>query len=131
MVSTKVFNMGGQLVANGYTDFWDGSHTLGVGIDFTEYGVGQGANVWTGSKTDGTGAGTNVLGNAVANWGEAASSSGNWISRATQTTTVNYRLYALSETLTVPVPEPETYAMLLAGLGLVGAAVRRRKQAEA
>ena len=27
------------------------------------------------------------------------------------------------------VPEPETYAMLLAGLGLVGVAVRRRKQA--
>lgn len=30
-----------------------------------------------------------------------------------------------------PVPEAETYAMLLAGLGLVGAAARRRKQAEA
>ena len=26
------------------------------------------------------------------------------------------------------VPEPETYAMLLAGLGLMGAMVRRRKQ---
>lgn len=29
-----------------------------------------------------------------------------------------------------PVPEPETYAMMLAGLGLVGWAGRRRKQAE-
>ncbi|MTW33054.1 choice-of-anchor A family protein [Pseudoduganella danionis] len=29
---------------------------------------------------------------------------------------------------TTPVPEPETYAMLLAGLGLVGALARRRKQ---
>jgi hypothetical protein len=27
------------------------------------------------------------------------------------------------------VPEPETYAMLLAGLGLVGFAARRKKQA--
>ena len=27
-----------------------------------------------------------------------------------------------------PVPEPETYAMLLAGLALVGAAIRRRRQ---
>ncbi len=29
--------------------------------------------------------------------------------------------------VTAPVPEPETYAMLLAGLGLVGAVSRRRK----
>ena len=27
---------------------------------------------------------------------------------------------------TPPIPEPETYAMLLAGLGLMGAVVRRR-----
>ncbi|WP_229634116.1 choice-of-anchor E domain-containing protein [Duganella qianjiadongensis] len=30
---------------------------------------------------------------------------------------------------TLPVPEPETYAMLLAGLGLVGVVARRRKSA--
>ena len=29
------------------------------------------------------------------------------------------------------IPEPETYAMLLAGLGLLGFAARRRKQKEA
>lgn len=34
------------------------------------------------------------------------------------------RLYVL----TAPVPEPETYAMFLAGLGLLGAAVRRKQQ---
>ena len=28
---------------------------------------------------------------------------------------------------TLPVPEPETYAMLLAGLGLVGFIARKRK----
>lgn len=30
-----------------------------------------------------------------------------------------------------PIPEPETYAMLMVGLGLIGAATRRRKQTEA
>lgn len=32
---------------------------------------------------------------------------------------------------TPPVPEPETYAMLLAGLGLIGAIARRRKSSQA
>ena len=38
-----------------------------------------------------------------------------------------YRL-RLSGVTVSPVPEPETYAMLLAGLGLMGATVRRRKR---
>jgi len=33
------------------------------------------------------------------------------------------------ELITAPVPEPETYALMLAGLGLVGFMARRRKQA--
>jgi len=33
--------------------------------------------------------------------------------------------------VTTPIPEPETYAMLLAGLGLLGFAARRRKLKEA
>lgn len=34
-----------------------------------------------------------------------------------------------SQTITAAVPEPESYAMFLAGLGLMGAIARRRKQA--
>ncbi|PXW84746.1 putative secreted protein with PEP-CTERM sorting signal [Nitrosomonas sp. Nm84] len=36
--------------------------------------------------------------------------------------------FALSEFVVSAVPEPETYAMLLAGLGLLGFVVRRRKE---
>jgi hypothetical protein len=38
----------------------------------------------------------------------------------------NFRLSAVQQA--APVPEPETYAMMLAGLGLLGMAARRRKQ---
>lgn len=37
--------------------------------------------------------------------------------------------FTLTDTTAVPVPEPETYALLLAGLGVVGVAARRRKAA--
>ncbi|MEW5787959.1 MAG: PEPxxWA-CTERM sorting domain-containing protein [Pseudomonadota bacterium] len=37
--------------------------------------------------------------------------------------------FTLTDTMAVPVPEPETYALLIAGLGMVGAAVRRRRKA--
>jgi len=37
--------------------------------------------------------------------------------------------YPLSQTITAAVPEPETYAMLMAGLGLMGIIARRRRKA--
>lgn len=36
--------------------------------------------------------------------------------------------FLIDSVVTIPIPEPETYAMLLAGLGLIGFSVRRRKQ---
>jgi hypothetical protein len=40
----------------------------------------------------------------------------------------NYDLVSLPLASVNAVPEPETYAMMLAGLGLMGALVRRRRQ---
>ena len=41
----------------------------------------------------------------------------------------NQGLFSVDNINIIPVPEPETYAMLLAGLGLMGAVARRRKVA--
>ena len=42
-----------------------------------------------------------------------------------------YALAVRSGDVMAPVPEPETYAMLLAGLGVIGAVARRRRAADA
>lgn len=39
----------------------------------------------------------------------------------------NLRVSVTTQTVTTPVPEPETYAMLLAGLGIIGFIARRKK----
>lgn len=41
---------------------------------------------------------------------------------------IGIRNISVADTVTSAVPEPETYAMLLAGLGLMAGAARRRKQ---
>lgn len=50
-----------------------------------------------------------------------------------ETFLLNTHLYTAGRTsdITAPVPEPETYAMLLAGLGMIGAVARRRKSDKA
>jgi len=127
LVSTKVFNMNGELLAGSYADFWDGSHTTGVGIDYNENNQGRNFNVWTGSLADGSNAGTNALGSATVRWGESTFSSGGWISQGNQSNSISYALYALSSPLTSPVPIPAAAWLFgSALLGLIG--VARRKQ---
>lgn len=126
LVTGKVFNMNGELVASGYADFWDGTHTVGVGIDYNENNITRNFNVWTGSTASGASSATAALGNATVVWGESTFSSSGWIARATQTATVNYALYALSAPLTAPVPVPA--AAWLFGSGMAGMlAIGRRR----
>jgi probable HAF family extracellular repeat protein len=51
---------------------------------------------------------------------------GQIVGTAVNSITGEYQAFLL--TPTAPVPEPETYAMMLAGLGLLGLTARRRKQ---
>jgi hypothetical protein len=37
--------------------------------------------------------------------------------------------YPVTESITAAVPEPETYAMMMAGLGMIGFMARRRRAA--
>lgn len=43
------------------------------------------------------------------------------------TSSIGYDLYATPNMLLSPVPEPETYALLLAGLGIIGFTLRNKK----
>jgi hypothetical protein len=54
---------------------------------------------------------TCMTGTTIAGYGETGTMSG----------------YPVSQTITAAVPEPETYAMMMAGLGMIGFMARRRK----
>ena len=82
-----------------------------VAIDLSDFGVAQGQSINT--VTVGM------------NLGTIAPIQGNSQNESRPTLGLVGALY----TAAAPVPEPETYAMLLAGLGAIGAMVRRRKKA--
>ena len=58
-------------------------------------------------------------------FGRGPLSAGNYYFQISGTATIDASRYLFSAA-TVPVPEPETWAMLVAGLGLVGLQLRRR-----
>lgn len=90
-------------------------NTVKVLLNSTEIGSGNGFTDWSSFSTNsGFVSGTNTLDFVVTNW---AQNSGN-------PTGLRVEFGASSVTA---VPEPETYAMLLGGLALIGGIARRRK----
>lgn len=78
--------------------------------------------LWSGSNSLGTFAGNNTT-----NW-TSALPAGDYVIKVTGNANGSHGgTYGFAMTM---VPEPETYAMLLAGLGLVGFATRRRSENE-
>jgi hypothetical protein len=119
------FNTAGSLVATDNANLWNSNTaTFPATVEFDETGtlVTTDRRVWTGTNNNGFG-NANFLGQASgsnAGYGVVQLGTGGWINAGTEPNTTSYRLYGMSEMLTV-VPEPSTYALLtgLFGLGLI------------
>ena len=131
-----VYSVDGHLIASNAADLWDG--WLGYQIFTNEKGISGSVNVNTGTLTDGSRSphplGGDPIYNAITG-GLAGATGWSWMVGSFEGKASIRPVYGISEALTVglipvvpvPVPEPETYAMMLAGLGLMGFMTRRRK----
>ena len=113
-VSAPVFNLNGDKIADNSADMWDG--TIDNPIDYNQYvATIFPPDIWTGTQTNGQQFIGNELGTTNPRTGRADLANGTWISETTSGATLQSRIYALSPQLTVPVPEPASWA--LAALG--------------
>jgi hypothetical protein len=111
------------------TFFADGSYILGQGGVADAYGQpGMERGTYSWDSVTGKLMATSVITDTNGQWGLSHPNGG----FLTASLNANGGLTVLEQgndpfvLMAAPVPEPETYAMLLAGLGLVGFAVRRR-----
>lgn len=81
----------------------------------------------TGGDFKATGTSSSIAGTWLSELGTASASEYSANIWTVQSTLTN-KGYAQDVVVFAPVPEPETYAMMLAGLGLLGITLRRRKQ---
>lgn len=103
---------------------WEtGSATSSAGVN------GFGGNSARAGWSNGTNASFELAGSAVN--GALLNSGGNALVTHSLNSTIDgqYNFQVRNGTVVPSVPEPETYAMLLAGLGLIGAVARRRAKA--
>lgn len=123
-VTAPVYNFNGDKVADSYADLWDG--TLDNAIQYDAFGnFASFPDIWTGTTTAGVGLAGSELGTASPHSGIAFAANSLWISDAVSPAATNMAMYGLSQELTVPVPEPSTWALAIVG-GAAMLLVRRR-----
>ena len=110
-----IYWLGGDQVADGYADFYDGSWDDYAATNESGTTVGGSVRVWTGSNDDGTKHATNYLGNTNVQAGDVGAGSDPFTSLATANSN-GYRLYGLSPVFTVVAP-PEISVELPTGEG--------------
>ncbi len=122
-------------IADGYSDLWDGDIDNPIGTtelntaydapDGSPFGTFEG--VWTGTDQFGVNRGVAALGGSRSDLGLAIATNSQWTRRADIMGGDNelpLGVYAISETLTIPIPEPST--LTFGSLGFFGLMFRRR-----
>ena len=120
------------MIADDNADLWDGDIDNLFNIDENGNTVGV-DQVWTGSVTNGTGNSGNELGSNNPITGATHFPNAIWITVTAHPNTAQWRMYAISDTITIPggEPDPEIAAPGQVGLlilGIAGVAVVRRRK---
>jgi hypothetical protein len=126
-----IFNFDSLKIADNNSDLWDGD--IDNAINVTETGGSYTGEYWSGSVASGTAdTGTGwVLGSTggspnLTRVGNNTLTDATWISGYRRNNANNQRILAMSEILTVPIPEPSSFALIALG-GLTLAMLRRRR----
>lgn len=127
-VSGFVYRLDDTRIANSESDFFD--ETLQAAINVNELGDFTDVNVWTGSEATGVMFTDRTLGNpAGVRFGLSNNPTFRWANNSAHTPDGSFHIYAISEALTVAVPEPSAGAFMSAALtGLVAYTWRRRQR---
>ncbi len=114
--SSPIYKLNGVLIATSGADLWDGN--IASPLDINELMNTLVTAAWTG--TDSNGVTNNPLGTATPSAGVSNFTNATWMIGFGAGNNNNLALYAISETMTVPAPEPATMAVLGVGLGAYG-----------
>jgi hypothetical protein len=128
-----IYDLNGDLIAidanntgSGHSLFADNNLVNSLAYDVNGTPLATYTAVWTGTSPDGTPNGRNPLGDAAGvNVGYTNTPSEFWISHDSQDPYTQNRLYAISDIITVPTPEPGTIGLMTMGAAFLLCFVKR------